>query len=138
MRPSVDSLLGRRMMGGGLFAGDPLVGISRRDVTHRMLTSVGRTIGVSNGYPTLDNGQVLENTAAVIWCTGFRPDFSWIQLPIFGRDGYPAHQRGIVAGVPGLAFVGLRYQYRIGSSLLGGVHEDAKHVVRHLAAVCTA
>src|SRR5688572_32453068 len=62
-----------------------------------------------------------------------RPDFRWIQLPVFGPEGYPEHRRGIVAAAPGLGFVGLRYQYRIGSSLLGGVHEDAEYVVRQLA-----
>ena len=64
---------------------------------------------------------------------GFRPDFRWIQLPVFGTEGYPHHRRGIVAAAPGLGFVGLRYQYRIGSSLIGGVREDAEYVVRQLA-----
>ena len=50
-----------------------------------------------------------------------------IQLPVFGPEGYPHHRRGIVAAAPGLGFVGLRYQYRIGSSLLGGVREDAEY-----------
>ena len=54
---------------------------------------------------------------------------------MFGPEGYPEHRRGIVAAVPGLGFVGLRYQYRIGSSLLGGVHEDAEYVVRQLASL---
>ena len=63
----------------------------------------------------------------VVWCTGFRPDFRWIQLPVFGPEGYPDHRRGIVAAAPGLGFVGLRYRYRIGSSLIGGVREDAEY-----------
>jgi putative flavoprotein involved in K+ transport len=134
MRPSVDSRLGRRLMEGRLFAGDPLVGLSRGDLARRGLDRVGRTVGVSDGRPVLDDGRVLEKVAAVIWCTGFRPDFSWIRLPICGADGYPRHRRGLVGEVPGLAFVGLRYQYRIGSSLLGGVHEDAAHVVRQFGA----
>jgi putative flavoprotein involved in K+ transport len=76
---------------------------------------------------------VLEDVRAVVWCTGFRSDFRWIQLPVFGPEGYPEHRRGIVAAAPGLGFVGLQYQDRIGSSLLGGVHEDAEYVVRQLA-----
>jgi putative flavoprotein involved in K+ transport len=133
MRPSVDSWVGRRLMGNGLFAGDPLVGFSRRALMIPGLTSVGRTAGVSNGHPRLDDGRVLEDVRTVVWCTGFRPDFRWIQLPVFGPEGYPAHRRGIVAAAPGLGFVGLRYQYRVGSSLLGGVREDAEYVVRQLA-----
>ena len=97
------------------------------------LTSVGRTVGVSNGHPRLEDGRVLEDVRAVVWCTGFRPDFRWIHLPVFGPEGYPNHRRGIVAAAPGLGFVGLRYQYRIGSSLIGGVREDAEYVVRQLA-----
>jgi putative flavoprotein involved in K+ transport len=133
MRPSVDSWVGRRLM-SRLFAGDPLVGFSRRALIIPALTTVGRTVGVSNGHPRLDDGRVLEDVRTVVWCTGFRPDFRWIQLPVFGPEGYPEHRRGIVAAAPGLGFVGLRYQYRIGSSLLGGVHEDAEYVVRHLDA----
>jgi putative flavoprotein involved in K+ transport len=128
MRASVDSWVGRRLM-GRLFAGDPLVGFSRRALMIPALTSVSRTVGVSNGHPRLDDGRVLEDVRTVVWCTGFRPDFRWIQLPVFGPDGYPEHRRGIVAAAPGLGFVGLRYQYRIGSSLIGGVGEDAEYVV---------
>jgi putative flavoprotein involved in K+ transport len=120
-------------MGNGLFVGDPLVGFSRRALAIPTLTSVSRTVGVSNGHPRLEDGQVLEDVRAVIWCTGFRPDFGWIHLPVFGPKGYPNHRRGIVGAAPGLGFVGLRYQYRIGSSLIGGVREDAEYVVRQLA-----
>ena len=60
--------------------------------------------------PRLDDGRVLEDVRTVVWCTGFRPDFRWIQLPVFGPEGYPHHRRGIVAGAPGLGFVGLRYR----------------------------
>jgi putative flavoprotein involved in K+ transport len=96
MRPSIDSWLGRRLMGGGLFTGDPLVGFSRRALRVPKLTTVGRTAGVSNGHPQLDDGRVLEDVRTVVWCTGFRPDFSWIRLPVFRADGYPDHRRGIV------------------------------------------
>ena len=90
-------------------------------------------VGVSNGHPRLEDGRVLEDVRAVVWCTGFRPDFRWIELPVFGPEGYPEHRRGIVAAAPGLGFVGWRYQYRIGSSLIGGVREDAQYVIRRLA-----
>ena len=133
MRPSVDSWLGRRLMGGQLFAGDPLVGFSRSALMIPRLTTVGRTVGVSNGHARLEDGRVLDDVGTVVWCTWFRPDFRWIQLPVFGPGGYPHHRRGIVADAPGLGFVGLRYQYRIGSSLIGGVREDAEYVVRQLA-----
>ena len=56
----------------------------------------------------------------VVWCTGFDPDFRWIQSPMFDEDGYPIHYRGVVEGEPGLYFVGLLFLYSLTSSLIGG------------------
>ena len=61
MRPSIDSWVGRRLMGDGLFTGDPLVGFSRRALMVPTLTTVGRTVGASNGHPRLEDGRVLED-----------------------------------------------------------------------------
>jgi putative flavoprotein involved in K+ transport len=131
MRPPVDTPLGRRLMQGRLFAGDPLVGMSAKSLARRNLQRAGRTIGVRGGLPLLEGG-VEAQTAAVVWCTGFRPDFGWIELPVFGLDGYPVHRRGMAQAAPGLAFVGMRYQYRVGSALLGGVGEDAAYVASEM------
>lgn len=129
MRPRVDSMLGRRLMQGRRFAGDPLVGMSARSLERPGLERVGKTVGERNGFPSLDGGRVLADIAAIVWCTGFRPDFSWIGLPVLGLDGYPLHRYGIALDAPGLAFLGMRYQRRMGSALLGGVGEDAAYVV---------
>jgi putative flavoprotein involved in K+ transport len=67
----------------------------------------------------------------VIWCTGFRPDFGWIDLPIFGESGEPIHERGLVEREPGLYFVGRFFQFT--SSLIGGVGRDAEHIAQHVA-----
>jgi hypothetical protein len=68
---------------------------------------VPRVIGVRNGLPLLEDERILD-VSNVVWCTGFRPDFSWIDLPVFGEDSKePMHHRGIVADQPGLFFVGL-------------------------------
>jgi putative flavoprotein involved in K+ transport len=72
--------------------------------------------------------------ANVIWCTGFRQDFSWIDLPITGPDGWPLERRGIVDSAPGLYFVGLAFQYAFSSNLVGGAGRDAAYVVKHLDA----
>jgi hypothetical protein len=97
---------------------------------------VSRVVGTRDGLPVLEDERVLpvEN---VIWCTGFRPDFSWIDLPVF--DGQykepkePIHMRGIVADEPGLYFVGLAFLYAMSSGFLPGVGRDAKHVAKHIA-----
>ena len=81
------------------------------------------------GAVVLQDGRTLCGIAAIVWCTGFRPDFGWLELPVLGLDGYPRHRRGVALDAPGLAFLGMRYQYRFGSALLGGVGEDAAYVV---------
>jgi putative flavoprotein involved in K+ transport len=68
----------------------------------------------------------------VIWAAGFLPDWSWIRLPIFDRQGQPIHDAGVTTQT-GLAFVGLRYQRWLKSDLLYGVGDDAEHVVERLA-----
>jgi len=74
------------------------------------------------------------DVANVLWCTGFRPDFGWIDLPVFGHDGLPLHRRGVVEGQPGLYFLGLFFLYGFTSSLLGGVGRDAAHIADQIAA----
>jgi putative flavoprotein involved in K+ transport len=69
----------------------------------------------------------------VIWATGFRPDFSWIKAPVPMDGANPRTARGVVPEVPGLYFVGLRFQYRMTSALLGGVGDDAQYVVAQIA-----
>jgi putative flavoprotein involved in K+ transport len=68
----------------------------------------------------------------VIWATGYRLDFGWVDLPIFDEWGYPRHQRGVTE-CPGLYAVGLPWLYSEPSSVLGGVGDDAAYVVDHLA-----
>jgi putative flavoprotein involved in K+ transport len=70
----------------------------------------------------------------MIWCTGFRPDFSWIDLPVLGEEQRePLHHRGVLAGEPGLFFVVLLFLYAMSSAFLPGVGRDAKHVAKRIA-----
>lgn len=133
MRPSVESALGRRLMNGRLFAGDPLIGMAPRALERPGLQRVGRALSAQDGAPLLEGYGAARDIRAIVWCTGFRPDFSWIELPVLGLDGQPLHRRGIATGIPGLAFLGMRFQYRMGSALLGGVGEDAAYVVEQIA-----
>jgi putative flavoprotein involved in K+ transport len=91
-----------------------------------------RTVGVRDGLPLLDDGRVLD-VANVIYCTGFRPDFGWIHLPVAGADGWPLQTRGVVRGVPGLYFVGLPFLYSAASALIGGVGRDARFIADRIA-----
>jgi len=63
-----------------------------------MLTSVNRTVGVSNGHPRVDDGRVLEDVRTGPLSRAPLPsDFRWIQLPVFGPEGYHEHRRTVVA-----------------------------------------
>jgi len=69
----------------------------------------------------------------VVWCTGFRPDFSWIDVPFEkGDDGYPVQYRGVVDSAPGLYFVGLLFLHSFTSMLVYGTGRDAERVARHI------
>ena len=69
--------------------------------------------------------------ASVVWATGYRYDFSWIDAPVFDGAGYPVAPGG-VSVCPGLYFVGLNWMTWRKSGILYGVGEDARSVARHL------
>lgn len=69
---------------------------------------------------------------AVIWSTGFRPDYRWLEVEgILDHRGFPLHRRGI-SPIEGLYFLGLPWQYRRTSALLAGVGADAAYLVQHM------
>lgn len=73
------------------------------------------------------------NIGAVIWSTGYQPDFSWIEVPVFDGKGYPGHDRG-VTGVQGLYFLGLPWLYTWGSGRFSGIARDATYLADYIAA----
>jgi putative flavoprotein involved in K+ transport len=81
----------------------------------------------------LTDGRVLEVTN-IVWGTGFRPDFGWIDLPIVDDDGWPMQRRGVVPSVPGLYFLGLPFLYAYASMLVAGAGRDAAYVAERVAA----
>jgi len=68
----------------------------------------------------------------IIWCIGFRPNFSWLDIPVFNGIGYPAHKRGITH-CEGLYFVGLPWLHTWGSGRFSGVARDAEYIVQTIA-----
>jgi len=70
-----------------------------------------------------------EGINTIIWATGYKFDFSWVEFPIFDQDGYPIQKQG-VTDIPGLYFLGLHFLYKRRSGLLWGVGEDAAHVAK--------
>jgi putative flavoprotein involved in K+ transport len=124
--------MGRKMRPKMLSRSAPLVRVKPQDLLDAGIERVPRVAGVHNGQPLLENGRTLD-AKNVIWCTGYAPGFSWIDLPIFGEDGRPVHERGVVTRVPGMYFVGLHFLYAMSSATLIGVGRDAEHVVKAVA-----
>jgi len=129
---TADTRLGRKGREFSRTQGTPLVRFRPTDLTKAGVERVPRVEGVVDGKPGLADERVLD-VASVVWATGFRPDFGWISLPIFGEDGYPVQHRGVVDTAPGLYFLGLPFQHTFFSETIGGVGKDARHIAEHLA-----
>jgi putative flavoprotein involved in K+ transport len=104
-RLTVDTRLGQKGREFNRSQGAPLVRFSPRDLIKAGVERVPRVEGAADGKPQLADGRMLE-VSVLVWATGFRPDFGWIELPIFGEDGYPLQHRGVVESAPGLTSSG--------------------------------
>jgi putative flavoprotein involved in K+ transport len=124
---TVDSRIGRRLRQKDTLIGSTPRELIRRyaiDIEPRVVAAKGRTIEFADGS-ALD-------VDAIVWATGYRSDYSWIEAPVLGPDGRVEHRRG-VTGVRGLYFLGLSWQHTRGSALIGWVRDDAQFIARELA-----
>ena len=111
----------------------PLVRTRKPDIEAAGVERGPRVTGIAGGQPVLEDGRVVD-VQNVVWCTGFRTDFGWIDLPVFDEAGSPRHVRGVVESEPGLYFLGLVFQYAGSSDVLPGRGRDARHIAKHIAA----
>jgi putative flavoprotein involved in K+ transport len=125
---TVESRLGQRLKDR-----DTLIGSSPREITRRYGVELKpRAVAASGRTLRFEDGSEVE-VDAVIWATGYRPDYSWIDLPILDEHGRLRHRRG-VTDAPGLYFLGLTWQHTRGSALIGWVKEDAEFIGERIAA----
>jgi putative flavoprotein involved in K+ transport len=131
---TADTPPGRKMRTQVRHGGAPLLRYRRSDLRAAGVERVlERTVGVQDGLPVLEGGRVLD-VKNVVWCTGFRPEFGWIRLPLeIGEDGYPVQYRG-ASTTPGLYFVGLPFLHSFASMFIGGAGRDAQRVAEQIAA----
>ena len=129
---TIDTPVGRKMQTTSAHHGTPLGRATRAEIAAAGVVLTPKLSNVVSGKPQMENGQILP-ADAVIWATGFKPDFSWIKLPIFDDHGYPIHDRGVIKSAPGLYFIGLFFQTGLSSSFLGGVGKDAAFITAQLA-----
>ena len=118
---------GRRMRTRSLAHSGPLIRVKTRDLVAAGVDRAPRTAGVADGRPVLGDGRVPE-VASVIWCTGYTPDHSWIDLPVLDADGSLIHERGVCPTAPGRYALGQMFQYALASSMVHGVGRDAAYL----------
>jgi putative flavoprotein involved in K+ transport len=130
---TLDTPIGRKMAPEVKKGGGPLLRWRKPELKAAGVELVeARTTGVQDGKPVLAGGRVLD-VANVVWCTGFRTDYGWIDPPIeLDEHGWPIQYRG-VAPVQGLFFMGVLFQYAFTSMNIHGVGRDAEYVVDRIA-----
>jgi putative flavoprotein involved in K+ transport len=131
---TVKTPIGRKVGPKIAFSPTPLIRVKTKHLVDAGVERVPRVTGVRDGRPVLEGDRVLE-VANVIWCTGFRQELSWIDLPVAREDGEPLHDRGIARAQPGLYFVGMLFIYSVSSDVLPGVGRDAERIAKHIERV---
>jgi putative flavoprotein involved in K+ transport len=127
IKKTVETRVGQRMQHR-----DTLIGSSPRELRRHAVALKPRVSGASSRTATFADGSELE-VDAVIWATGYRSDYSWIDPPIFDSSGRVKHRRG-VTDVPGLYLLGLSWQHTRGSALIGWVKDDAEFIAEQIEA----
>jgi putative flavoprotein involved in K+ transport len=125
LRKTSESRIGRRMSGR-----DTLIGSTPRGLRKRGVQLHGRAVGAAGSTVRFDDGTNVD-AQAIVWATGFRSDYSFIDVPVLDESGRLVHKRG-VSESPGLYFLGLSWQHTRGSALLGWVKDDAEHIAREI------
>ena len=128
---NLDTPLGRKVHREAIEHGTPLVRTKQSDLEAAGVQRVGRLAGVRDGLPITEDDQVLE-PQTVVWCTGYRPDYSWIDLPVADDAGHPITERGVSPEI-GLYFIGVEFQYAAASSTIQGLDQDARYLMRAMA-----
>jgi len=124
---TIRTAIGRKARQGTTSKGGPLIRTRSKNLAAAGVERVPRVVGARDGLPLLEDGRVL-NVTNVVWCSGFTPGLSWIELPIFDAQGAPIHDGGVVQSESGLYFVGLFFLYALSSTMIHGVGRDAERI----------
>lgn len=129
---NVESRLGRRLR-----TRDTLIGSGPRELERRYGVELRpRAVDADGRTVRFEDGSELQ-VDSVIWATGYRPDYSWLEVSVLDDDGHVQHRRG-VTDLPGLCFLGLSWQHTRGSALIGWVRDDAEFIAERIGANASA
>lgn len=129
---TVATPIGRKAIPGLKAHGAPLIRTKTKDLAAAGVRFVPRVTGVDYGLPVLADGTRPE-VANVIWCTGFHPEFSWIDPALLDGGRMPRQYRGVALDSPGLFFLGQDFMYAATSATLPGVCRDARYLAGKIA-----
>ena len=105
----------------------PVIGTNAKEILSRKnVIAVGRTKDALNNEIVFEKGKI-TSIKNIVWATGYRPNFKWIEGLELDEDGYPKNYRG-VSNINGLYFIGLPWMFTRGSATLGGVSKDASYL----------
>jgi putative flavoprotein involved in K+ transport len=143
-------LLGRLLGIAGkiaMFSNDAETIIAAADATYRDFIAIADAYAVRNGLelpppevernpterlPTIPQVDLTaEAITSVVWCTGYRLDFGWIDAPFLDSQGAVAQDRGVTRS-PGLYVLGLHWMHTFKSAVFFGVGDDARHIAIHI------
>ena len=124
--------IGNKVRSKMIATGEPLIRVKPKDLAAAGVERLSRVTGVQDGVPQLEDGRIMD-VPNVVWCTGFHPGFSWIDLPVLGTQE-PVHKRGIVESEPGLFFLGLKFLHSVSSEQIHGVGRGADYIAKKVAA----
>ena len=109
----------------------PIIGTDVKSIIKRdNVIPVGYTINAEN-HTIKTTAKELDDVKNIVWATGYKPNFEWIETIELKPDGYPKHHRGI-STTKGLYFIGLPWLHTRGSATLGGIKKDAKHLANKI------
>jgi putative flavoprotein involved in K+ transport len=112
-------------------SGQPVIGTDVKTLFKKKnVTCVGRTLD-ANEQTLIFEKENINNLKNIVWATGFKPNFNWIDNIELDESHYPKNHRGI-SDIDGLYFLGLPWLYTRGSATLGGVKKDAKYLCNYI------
>lgn len=125
--------IGRKMAPMVRMGGGPLLRYRRQELEAAGVElRPARFVGARDGRPLLADDSV-HDVSTVVWCTGFRPDFSWVEPASVDDRGWPLQERGLAADAPGLYFLGIPFLSGFTSMLVLGADRDAAFVADAVA-----
>jgi putative flavoprotein involved in K+ transport len=124
---NLDTPVGRKAAPAFKAHAAPLIRTKTKDLAAAGVRLLPRVTGVEDGKPVLADGTRLD-VANVIWCTGFRDEFGWIDPELLDGGALPRQHRGVALETPGLFFLGQEFLYAAASATLPGACRDARYL----------